>query len=117
MRVFRLAVIPIVAPVAPVALVAAIALASAAAAQESAIPTGGQAIGGLFEALGVRKSPPPPPDFVRESRPARMDYAPLAPKAENDRKKRAADMRAASADLDRAIAENKRKAARVKTPD
>lgn len=97
-------------------LAAALALAGAAAAQE-APATGGQAIGGLFDALGFRKPPPPARDFVRESRPESMDYEPLAPTPPPSKKKTAAEMQAAGAALDRAIAENRRKAARVKTPN
>ena len=97
-------------------LAAALTLAGAAAAQE-APATGGQAIGGLFDALGFRKPPPPAPDFVRESRPDTMDYKPLAPTPPRSEKKSAAEMQAAGAALDRAIAENRRKAARVKVPN
>jgi len=98
------------------ALIAA-ALAAPAAAQEAAPSTGGRAIGSLFDALGLRKPVPAAPDFVRDSRPERMDYVPLAPAPEKTGKKDAAKLQAAGAALDRAAAENKRRAARVKTPD
>lgn len=94
---------------------AALALAGAARAQD-APPTGGRAIGAIFDGLGLRKPPAPAPDFVRESRPERLDYLPLAPRPGTSQKKTPAEMEALGAQLDRAIAENKRKAARVKTP-
>lgn len=97
---------------------AALALAFAGAAQAQEAPsTVGRAIGGLFDALGARKTPPAAPDFVQESRPAQLDYVPLTVKAKGDPKRDAAQMRAVGAELDRAAAENKRKAARVKIPN
>ena len=99
------------------ALAVALAVASPAAAQDGAIATGGQAIGALFESLGLRKPPPAAPDFVRQSRPEKMDYAPLAPTPEKDGKQRAAQMQAAGSALDRAAAEARRRAARVKVPN
>jgi hypothetical protein len=105
MQTFRLAVIA-----------AALALAASAAAQE-APSTGGQAIGGLFDAFGLRKPVPAAPDFVRESRPERLDYVPLAPAPQSDHKKSAAELQAAGAALDRTAAENRRRAARVKIPN
>ncbi|WP_442755998.1 hypothetical protein ACNHKD_05000 [Methylocystis sp. JAN1] len=105
MQTFRLALIA-----------AAFALAAPALAQE-APPTGGRAIGGLFDALGLRKPVPAAPDFVRESRPERLDYVPLAPTPQSDHKKSAAELQAAGAALDKAAAENKRRAARVKSPN
>ncbi|PPD41000.1 MAG: hypothetical protein CTY15_14200 [Methylocystis sp.] len=98
------------------AILSTVILAGAAGAQEGP-PTGGQAIGGLFDALGFLKPPPPAPDFVRESRPERLDYVPLAPRPETSRRRPAAEAQTVGAELDRAIAENRRKAARVKTPN
>lgn len=98
-------------------IAAALAFAGAASAQERASATGGQAVGSLFEALGLRKPTPPAPDFVRQSRPAKMDYAPLTPTPEKDGKQRAAQMQAAGSALDRAAAEARRRAARVKVPN
>ncbi len=94
---------------------ALLTLAGAAGAQEAAPSTGGQLIGGVFEALGIRKPPPPAPDFVRESRPEQMDYKPFTPRPE--KRKTAADLQAAGAELERAAAENRRRAGRVKVPD
>lgn len=91
-------------------------LAGAAMAQEAPV-TGGQAIGGLFDALGLRKQPPPAPDFVVNSRREGLDYAPLVPAPEKSRKRTPAEMQALGAELDRAIAANRRRAARVKIPD
>jgi hypothetical protein len=90
-------------------------LAGAAAAQEGPPSTGGELIGGMFDALGIRKPRPAAPDFVRESRPEHTDYVPLAPRPE--KRKTAAELQAAGAELDRAAAENRRRAGRVKTPD
>lgn len=93
-----------------------LALAGAAAAQE-APATGGALIGRIFDATGLRHAPPPPPDFVRQSRPERLDYVPLAPSAEKDGKRKVGAMQALGAELDAAIAGNRARAARVKTPD
>ncbi len=99
------------------ALAAAFAtLACAAAAQESGPSTGGQIIGGVFDALGLRKQPATEQDFVRESRPASTDYVPLTAKP-LDHRKTAAELEASGAALERAAAENRRRAARVKIPD
>ncbi len=96
-------------------LAALLTLAGAASAQEAAPATGGQLIGGVFDALGLRKPPPAAPDFVRESRPEQMDYQPFTPRPE--KRKTAAELQAAGAELERAAAENRRRAARVKVPD
>lgn len=92
-------------------------LAAGAARAQDAPSSGGQAIGGLFEALGLRKPIPPAPDFVRESRPERLDYKPLAPTPKPTAKKDAANLQAAGASLDRAAAQAKSRAARVKVPN
>jgi hypothetical protein len=80
--------------------------------------TGGEAIGGVFDALSLRPQPPPPADFVVQSRPdARgLNYAPLSP-VERSRGKTPAELEAAQADMDAALARNRRAAARVKIPD
>lgn len=96
---------------------AAFALATPAAAQEGAPSTGGQAIGAVFDGLGLRKPVPAAPDFVRESRPGQLDYVPLSPTPEPTAKKSAAELQAAGATLDKAAAENRRRAARVKIPN
>jgi hypothetical protein len=99
------------------ALIAVLAFAGPAAAQEAAPSTGGQAIGSIFDAFGLRKPVPAAPDFVRESRPERLDYVPLSPAPEPTARKSAAELQAAGAALDRAAAENRRRAARVKIPN
>jgi hypothetical protein len=90
-------------------------LASAAAAQQAGPSSGGAVIGGVWDALGLRKQSQEQ-DFVRESRPAEMDYVPLTAKPQ-DHRKTAAELQAAGASLERAAAENRRRAARVKIPD
>jgi hypothetical protein len=45
-----------------------------------------------------------------------MDYVPLAPRPQ-DHRKTAAELEAAGTSLERAAAENRRRAARVKIPD
>lgn len=94
---------------------ALLVFAGAASAQEATPATGGRLIGGLVEALGIRKPPPAAPDFIRESRPDQLDYRPFEPRPEKS--KTAADLQAAGAELDRAAAANRRRAARVKVPD
>lgn len=93
----------------------ALCLAGAAGAQE-APATGGQLIGGVFDALGLRAKPAPAPDFVRNSRRDGLDYAPFSPAPPQSRRKTPAEMQALGAELDRALAENRRKAGRVKSP-
>jgi hypothetical protein len=91
-------------------------LAGAAATQEAGPSTGGELIGGVWDTLGLRKKPTQEQDFVRESRPGQMDYVPLAPRPK-DHRKTAAELEAAGTSLERAAAENRRRAARVKIPD
>lgn len=78
-------------------------------------------LGRLFDAAKLRSAPPPPPDFVQRTRPdpSRLDYMPMAPAGapRAARKKTPEELRALGAGLDSAIAENRRKAARVKIPD
>jgi hypothetical protein len=96
-------------------LAGAFAFPGAALAQEPT--TGGQAIGAIFNGLGLRKPPGPAPDFVTNSRPAALDYAPLAPAPEKAKRRSPAEMQAAGDELDKAIAQNRRRAARVKIPN
>ncbi len=101
-------------------LLVAISLAASlcgAQAEEQPPSTGGRAIGALFDALGVRKTPPPAPDFVRDSRSEQLHYIPIGPTPEKAAKRPATEMQAVGAALDRAAAENRRKAARVRTPN
>lgn len=92
-------------------------LAGAAAAQE-APSSGGELIGRLFDAAKLRNPPPPPADFVRDSRPQQMEYRSFDPTPARDAKRKsAAELRAVGAGLDAAIAENRRKAARIAVPD
>jgi hypothetical protein len=95
---------------------AAALIACPAAAQEAPSSVG-KAIGNAVEALGIRKPLPAAPDFVRESRPAELDYAPMAPRPEADAKTRAQALGAAGASLDGAAAEARRRAGRVKVPN
>jgi hypothetical protein len=94
----------------------ALTIAAPARAQE-APATGGQAIGGIVDALGLRAKPAPAPDFVRNSRREGLEYVPFSPAPTQSRKKTPAEMQAVGSELDKAIAENKRKAARVKAPN
>lgn len=99
------------------ALLAAIAFfASPAAAQEQPSTVGGM-IGRFLDSTKLRSEPPPPADFVRASRPEHLDYEPYKPKPAPAKKKTAAELQAAGASLDAAIASNRAKAARVRIPD
>ncbi len=88
-------------------------------ARAQQLPTPGEAIGRVFEGAGLRRAPDTPPDFVVNSRPQNMDYAPLSVSQPADRgpKKTPAELEAMGADLMRAAAENREKAARIKVPD
>jgi hypothetical protein len=101
-------------------------LASAAAAQEVDANAGrastiGEAIGRLFEGVNLRKSPPPAADFVVRSRPAELDYAPLAPAGAAQqvraKKKSPRDVEKLESELRAAAAANRARAARARTPD
>jgi histone H1/5 len=80
--------------------------------------TVGGAIGKAFDALNLRREPPPPADFVIDSRPDRLDYTPLAaPGSERRTKKKSpAELGRLEDELRAAAAANQRRAARVKTP-
>ncbi len=104
--------------VARIAIVLIVALAGSAALAQEAPASGGAFIGRLFDAAGLRAPPRQAADFVRESRPERMDYRPFDPTPKKDpKRKTAADLRAMGAGLEAAAAENRRKAARVAAPD
>ncbi|MBM3577977.1 MAG: hypothetical protein FJX40_10030 [Alphaproteobacteria bacterium] len=103
---------------ARIALVLICGLAAGAALAQEAPSSGGEFIGRIFDATGLRTTPPQAADFVRESRPEHMDYRPFDPKPKKDpKRKTAADLRAMGADLEAAAAENRRKAAGVAAPD
>lgn len=94
------------------------ALAAGAALAQEAPASGGEFIGRLFDATGLRAPPRQAADFVRESRPDRLDYRPIEPTLPKDsRRKTAADLRAMGAGLAAASAENRRRAANVARPD
>lgn len=89
-----------------------------ARAEESAPSTIGEAIGKLFEDVNLRTPPSAPADFVVRSRPAELDYAPLAtPGAQPTKKKNAKEIRSLQKELGDAAAANRSRAARVKVPD
>lgn len=89
---------------------------ASASAQEAPATVGGM-IGRFLDSAKLRSEPPPPADFVRASRPQELDYAPYKPKPAPAKKKTAAELQAAGASLDAAIAANRAKAARVHVPD
>jgi hypothetical protein len=91
---------------------------SHAVAQDAPSTVGG-AIGNVFESLGVRKPPPAAPDFVRDSRPPpeQLDYEPMKPKPASETKKNVESLSASGPELERAAAEARRRASRVKVPN
>ena len=96
-----------------------LSLGAPARAQEPT--TGGELVGKALDALKLREAPPPPADFVRESRPdpGAVDYQPFTGAARDpDRKKKTpVELQATTDDLEAALARNRKAAARVKTPD
>lgn len=96
-----------------------IALASPARAQESGPASIGEAIGKIFEGVNLRPATPPPADFVVQSRPAALDYSPLATpgSGRQSKKKTASELKSLENELDGAAAANRGHAARVKTPE
>ena len=87
-----------------------------AAAQEG-LPTPGEAIGRIFDAVKLRNQPPAPPDFVTNSRTGGLDYKPLAPTDRENHKKPPAQLEAIDADMASAAARNRAAAAQVAVPD
>lgn len=105
----------LVRPALTLALLAG--FAGAALAQE-APASGGAWIGRLFDAAKLRSAPAPTPDFVRDSRSEHLEYRAFDPPVDRKAARKTADeLKAAGAILDAAAAENRRKAARVATPD
>lgn len=103
---------------ARIAFVLICGLAAGAALAQEMPSSGGEFIGRMFDATGLRTAPPQAADFVRESRPERMDYRAFDPTPRKDpKRKTAADLRAMGAGLEAAAAENRRKAAGVAKPD
>ncbi|MBM3578959.1 MAG: hypothetical protein FJX40_15240 [Alphaproteobacteria bacterium] len=103
---------------ARIAIALPFALAAQAALAQEAPASGGEFIGRLFDASGLRAPAPQAADFVRDSRPAHMEYRAFDPAPPKDpKRKTAADLRAMGAGLEAAAAENRRKAASVARPD
>ncbi|WP_159729812.1 hypothetical protein [Methylosinus sp. Ce-a6] len=94
--------------------------AGGARAQEGGSETVGESIGNFFEGLDMRRTPPPPADFVVRSRTGATGYTPFvapAPDAAKDAKKSAARAATLEKELAAAAAANRARAARVKIPD
>lgn len=103
---------------ARIALILICGLVAGASYAQEAPSSGGEFIGRIFDATGLRSPAPPAQDFVRNSRSERLEYRafdPTPPK--NPKKKSAADLRAMAAGLEAAAAENRRRAAGVARPD
>lgn len=99
-------------------IAALVALTSHARAQDGPPETLGDAFGRFFEGAVLRKETPPAADFVTRSRPAQLDYAPLAaPAPRPNGKKNKETYSALEKELDSAAASNRARAARVKIPD
>jgi hypothetical protein len=98
---------------------ALLAFSHAATAQES--PGLGEAIGRLFEGADLKSPTPAPADFVVNSRPRspNSEYAPYAaPDAATEAKKKTAkDFEAIGAELSKAGALNRARAAGIAKPD
>jgi hypothetical protein len=102
------------------ALALAVAPGAPAPAQEQQGPSSiGEAIGRALDATNLRTAPPEPADFVRQSRPATLESAPLSPGrgSEPKTKKTPAQLDAIGDELGAALARNKRAGARVAVPD
>jgi hypothetical protein len=107
-------------PLLALGLMAAALLAPACAGAQEAPSTGGETIGRVFDALGLRSEPKPAPDFIQKARPdpQSLDYQPFSPPdSERARAKTPAQLDAMGADLNRSLARNRAAAARVKIPD
>lgn len=93
-------------------------LAAGVALAQDAPSSGGAFIGRLFDATGLRTPPPAAQDFVRDSRSEQLQYRAFDPApAKDPKRKAAAHLRAMSAELDAAAAENRRRAGRIAAPD
>jgi hypothetical protein len=101
-------------------LLLAVALAPPGAAPAQEAPASvGEAVGNFLDATKLRVAPPDAADFVKQSRPDKLDYAPLSPGKEQGppTKKTGAELDAIGEDLSAALSRNKRAAARVAVPD
>lgn len=100
-------------------LATALAAPSGAALAEDGPPASiGAAIGSLFEGANLRRSAPPPADFVVRSRPAELDYQPLArPAAEPPKTRDPSQLQKLEKELAAAAAANRSRAARIRVPD
>lgn len=99
-------------------LVAFVALSAPARAADGGPATIGEAIGKLFESANLRSTPPPAADFVVRSRPAELDYTPLAkPQTGPPGTRNASELQKLEKELGAAAAANRSRAARVRAPD
>lgn len=98
---------------------ASLVLAGPTLAQDGGPDSIGQAIGQVFEGVNLRATPPQPADFVVQSRPAEVDYVPLAPAGarQTSNKKSPKELRKIEDEFGAAAAANRARAARVKIPD
>lgn len=92
-------------------------LCASASAQEANSP--GAVVGDVLDALHLRQEPPAAADFVVRSRPApgSLDYQPMKPTEKSEKKKTPAQLDALGAELESALAQNRRAGARVAAPD
>lgn len=105
-------------PLSAFCLAIALAVSGPAVAEEGPPASIGEAIGRLFEGANLRTPRPPPAEFVVRSRPAELDYAPLAPPGRKaPTAKNAEELQKLKSELAAAAASNRRRAARVKVPE
>lgn len=96
----------------------ALLFAAPALAQEAEPSTPGGFFSGIAREILPHSPETPTADFVRQSRPADMDYRPFDPTADRtDRRKTAEEMARVTRELEAAAAANRQKAARVKIPN
>jgi len=101
-------------------IVAGVFLLSVAAADAQEAPppqTGGETIGRIFDALGVRAPVKEPQDFVVRSRPVEPGYSALPQGGTPPADKTRSALESAATELDRAAIAAKGRAARVAVPD
>lgn len=79
----------------------------------------GETIGQILDGAKLRTEPPPPADFVVNSRPDQLDYSPLPTPGSGrpTKKKTPAELERLEGELNAAAASNRRRAARVKIPE
>jgi hypothetical protein len=81
------------------------------------LPTPGEAIGRIFDAVKLRNELPQPPDFVTNSRTQDLEYQPLRQTDRANHRKSPQELQSLDAEMAGAAARNREAAQHAGTPD